>query len=123
MVYRRSASLLLPVSLNRWTRPIPARRLRFRPGWGVAPPWRLVTGISNSQVSRLCQEIDEKVKAFLTRAVEGDWPYLWIDANYVEVRESGRIVSAAVIVAGAVKSDGRREVLGKDIGSSEAGTS
>jgi putative transposase len=70
----------------------------------------------------LCEEIDEKVKAFLSRPIEGDWPYLWIDATYVKVRESGRIVSVAVIVAVGVNSDGRREVLGMDIGPSEAET-
>jgi putative transposase len=79
-----------------------------------------MTGISKSQVSRLCEEIDDKVKAFLARPIEGDWPYLWIDATYVKVRQSGRIVSAAVIIAVAVNSDGRREVLGMDIGPSEA---
>jgi putative transposase len=81
-----------------------------------------MTGISKSQVSRLCEEIDQKVKAFLSRPIEGDWPYLWIDATYVKVRQSGRIVSVAVIVAVAVNSDGRREVLGMDIGPSEAET-
>ena len=81
-----------------------------------------MTGISKSQVSRLCEEIDEKVKAFLSRPIEGDWPYLRIDATYVKARESGRIVSAAVIVAVGVNSDGRREVLGMDIGPSEAET-
>ncbi len=79
-----------------------------------------MTGISKSQVSRLCQEIDERVKAFLSRPIEGDWPYLWIDATYVKVRQAGRIVSVAVIVAVGVNSDGRREVLGMDIGPSEA---
>ena len=81
-----------------------------------------MTGISKSQVSRLCEEIDERVKAFLNRPLEGDWPYLWIDATYVKVRESGRIISVAVIVAVGVNSDGRREVLGMDIGPSEAET-
>src|SRR6476646_8879313 len=81
-----------------------------------------MTGISKSEVSRLCEEIDEKVKAFLSRPIEGDWPYLWVDATYVKARESGRIVSAAVIVAVGVNSDGRREVLGMDIGPSEAET-
>jgi putative transposase len=81
-----------------------------------------MSGISKSQVSRLAQEIDEKVKAFLHRPLEGDWPYLWIDATYVKVRSSGRIVSGAVIVAVGVNSDGRREVLGMDIGASEAET-
>jgi putative transposase len=81
-----------------------------------------MSGISKSQVSRLCEEIDEKVKAFLNRQIEGDWPYLWIDATYVKVRQSGRIVSVAVIVAIGVNADGRREVLGLDIGPSEAET-
>ena len=80
------------------------------------------SGVSKSQVSRLCEEIDGKVKAFLDRPIEGDWPYLWIDATYVKQRDAGRIVSAAVIVAVGVNGDGRREVLGMDIGPSEAET-
>jgi hypothetical protein len=79
-----------------------------------------MSGISNSQVSRRCEEIDDKVKVFLDRPIEGDWPYLWLDATYVKVRQAGRVVSAAVIVAVGVNSDGRREVLGMDIGPSEA---
>jgi putative transposase len=79
-------------------------------------------GISKSQVSRLCEEIDERVTAFLERPLEGDWPYLWIDATYVKVRQNGHIVSVAVIVAVGVNADGRREVLGMDIGASEAET-
>jgi len=81
-----------------------------------------MSGISKSQVSRLCEEIDERVKVFLDRPIEGDWPYLWIDATYVKVRQAGRIVSVAVIVAVGVNSDGRREVLGLEIGPSEAET-
>ena len=61
-----------------------------------------MTGISKSQVSRLCAEIDDKIEAFLNRPLEGDWPYLWLDATYVKVRANGRIVSVAVIVAVAV---------------------
>ena len=79
-----------------------------------------MSGVSKSQVSRLCGEIDERVTAFLTRPLEGDWPYLWIDATYLKVRQNGRIVSVAVIVAVGVNADGRREVLGMDIGPSEA---
>ena len=75
-----------------------------------------MSGISKSQVSRLCEEIDGKVKTFLERPIEGDWPYLWIDATYVKVRQAGRIVPVAVIIAVAVNGDGRREVLGMDIG-------
>ena len=60
--------------------------------------------------------------AFLNRPLEGDWPYLWLDATYLKVRATGRIVSVAVIVAVAVNNDGRREVLGIAIGASEAET-
>jgi transposase-like protein len=81
-----------------------------------------MSGISKSQVSRLCEEIDERVQAFLTRPIEGDWPYLWIDATYVKVRAAGRIVSVAVTVAVGVNTDGRREVLGVAVGPSEAET-
>jgi len=79
-----------------------------------------MTGISKSQVSRLCEEIDERVGAFLSRPIEGDWPYLWIDATYLKVRQAGRIVSVAVIIAVAVNTDGVREILGLEIGPSEA---
>jgi transposase-like protein len=71
-----------------------------------------MTGISKSQVSRLCTEIDDKIGALLDRLLEGDWPHLWLDATYVKARQNGRIVSVAVIVADAVNSDGRREMLG-----------
>jgi putative transposase len=81
-----------------------------------------MSGISKSQVSRLCEEIDERVRAFLERPIEGDWPYLWIDATYVKVRNNGRVVPVAVIMAVGVNADGRREVLGMDIGPSEAET-
>jgi transposase-like protein len=81
-----------------------------------------MSGISKSQVSRLCEEIDDRIKTFLDRPIEGDWPHLWIDATYVKVRQNGRIVSVAVIVAVGVNTDGRREVLGLDIGPSEAET-
>ena len=80
------------------------------------------TGVSKSQVSRLCEEIDDRVKAFLDRPLEGDWPYVWLDATYVKVRRNHRIVSVAVIVAVGVNAVGRREVLGMDIGPSEAET-
>ena len=79
-----------------------------------------MTGISKSQVSRLCEEIDGRVKAFLHRPIEGDWPDLWLDATYVKVRQNSRVVSVAVIVAVGVNDDGRREMLGMDIGPSEA---
>ena len=81
-----------------------------------------MSGISKSQVSRLCGEIDGKIQDFLERPLEGDWHYLWLDATYVKVREAGRIVPVAVTVAVAVNDQGRREVLGMAIGHSEAET-
>src|ERR1700720_2526745 len=77
-------------------------------------------GISKSQVSRLCAEIDDRVQTFLRRPIEGEWPYLWLDATYVKARRDHHIVSVAVIVAVAVNTDGRREVLGMTVGHSEA---
>ncbi len=79
-----------------------------------------LSGISKSQVSKLCKEIDERVLAFLKRPLTGEWPYLWLDATYLKVRESGRIVSVAAIIAVAVTSEGRREIVGLYIGPSEA---
>lgn len=81
-----------------------------------------LSGISKSQVSKLCKEIDERVKAFLDRPLEGDWPYLWLDATYLKVREGGRIVSVAAIIAVAANTEGRREIIGLGIGPSEAET-
>jgi putative transposase len=81
-----------------------------------------LTGISKSQVSKLCKDIDERVMAFLERPLEGEWPYLWLDATYLRQREGGRIVTVAVIVAMAVTTDGRREIIGLHVGPSEAET-
>src|SRR6476619_150794 len=81
-----------------------------------------MSGISKSQVSRLCGEIDDKIAAFLNRPLEGEWPYIWLDATYVKARRNSRVVSVAVIVAVGVNNDGRREVLGLAIGASEAET-
>ena len=77
-------------------------------------------GISKSQVSRLCGEIDERVRTFLSRPIEGEWPYVWLDATYIKARRDHHIVSVAVIVAVGVNTDGRREVLGMTVGHSEA---
>ena len=79
-----------------------------------------MTGISKSQVSRLCSELDERVGAFLARPLEGDWPYVWLDATYVRSRASGRVTNVAVVVAVAVNACGRREVLGIAVMPSEA---
>src|SRR6185312_4063054 len=77
-------------------------------------------GISKSQVSKLCKDIDERVNAFLDRPIEGERPYLCVDATYLKARERGRIVSIAAIIAVAVNTEGRREIVGLGIGPSEA---
>jgi putative transposase len=79
-----------------------------------------MSGISKSEVSRLVAEIDERVNAFLHRPIEGEWRYLWIDATYLQVRQGGRIVNVAVIIATGANTEGRREVLGLAVGPSEA---
>src|SRR5512147_523474 len=79
-----------------------------------------MTGISKSSVSKLCKDIDERVNSFLNRPLEGEWPYLWLDATYLKVRAAGRIVSVAAIIAVAVNTDGRREIVGLHLGPSEA---
>jgi transposase-like protein len=81
-----------------------------------------MSGISKSQVSALCKEIDGRVQGFLERPITGEWPYLWLDATYLKVREGGRIVSVAAIIAMGVNQDGRREILGLGLGPSEAVT-
>ncbi len=81
-----------------------------------------LSGISKSTVSKLCKDIDDRVNGFLERPLTGEWPYLWLDATYLKVREGGRIVSVAVIVAVAVTIEGRREIVGLHIGPSEAET-
>jgi transposase-like protein len=79
-----------------------------------------MSGISKSQVSKLCKEIDERVGSFLDRPLEGEWPYLWLDATYLKQRQGGRIVSVAAIIAVAATTDGRREIIGLSVGDSEA---
>jgi putative transposase len=81
-----------------------------------------LSGIGKSTVSKLCKEIDERVTGFLERPLEGEWPYLWLDATYLKVREGGRIVSVAAIIAVAVDTEGKREIVGLGLGPSEAET-
>jgi len=80
-----------------------------------------MTGISKSQVSRLCVELDAQAEAFRCRRLEGEFPYLWLDATYFHVREDGRVTSMALVVAYGVNQDGLREVVGLDVGPSEDG--
>jgi putative transposase len=81
-----------------------------------------LSGIGKSTVSKLCKDIDERVGGFLDRPLTGDGPYLWLDATYLKQREGGRIVSVPAIIAVAVNTDGKREIIGLHIGPSEAET-
>ena len=81
-----------------------------------------LSGISKSTVSKLCKDIDDRVNAFLDRPLAGDWPYLWLDATYLKQREGGEIRSVAAIIAVAVTTEGKREIVGLHIGPSEAET-
>ena len=77
-------------------------------------------GISKSQVSRICQELDVVVDGFMGRPLGGGpYPYLWLDALTQKVREAGRIVNVSVVVATAVNGEGKREIIGMDVGTSE----
>ncbi|MEW6568917.1 MAG: IS256 family transposase [Chloroflexota bacterium] len=78
-----------------------------------------LTGIDRSKVSRICKELDEVVEAFRNRPLEGSYPYLWLDALYLKVRQDHRIVNQALIVAIGVRETGEREILGLALGPSE----
>jgi len=78
-------------------------------------------GISKSQVSRLCEALDAEVERFRSRPLTAAYPYVWLDATFVKVREGGRVTSQAVVVAVGVAEGGAREVLGVDVGPSEDG--
>ncbi len=80
-----------------------------------------MTGISKSQVSRLCSELDTEVQRFRDRRLEGAYPYVWLDATFVKARQDGRVVSQAMVIAIGVRTSGEREVLGFDVGASEDG--
>jgi len=80
------------------------------------------TGISSSQVSRICADLDAEVGAFRDRSLaDVAYPYVFLDATYCKARVNHRVVSQAVVVAVGVTADGRREVLGMDVGDSEDG--
>jgi putative transposase len=80
-----------------------------------------IDGVSKSQVSRLCAELDTVVEQFRTRRLDGTYPYVWLDATFVKARDGGRVVSQAVVIAIGVRASGEREVLGLDVGPSEDG--
>ena len=91
---------------------------RGRAGAGHGVVWHL----EEHRVEARAEDIDDRVGEFLNRPLAGDWPYLWLDATYLKVRQGGRIVSIAAIIAVAVNTDGRREIIGLGTGPSEAET-
>lgn len=76
-----------------------------------------LTGISKSHVYRICGELDAEVERFRTRRLEG--PYVWLDATFVKVRQTRKVVSMAMVIAIGVRATREREVLGLDVGPSE----
>jgi putative transposase len=81
-----------------------------------------INGMTKDRVSALCRGLDEQVEAFRSRPLEGAYPYLWLDAKHVKVRDHGRAVSKALVVAYAVHETGIREVIGLDVGEVESGS-
>ncbi len=80
------------------------------------------TGISKSEVSRICADLDDEVGAFRDRSLaDQSFPYVFLDATYCKARVNHRVVSQAVVIATGVSADGHREVLGFDVGDSEDG--
>ena len=111
---KTSEKALVAVIQEAWIGGVSTRRVdELAQAMGLA-------GLDKSRVSRLCKEIDEPVTAFLERPLAGEWPYLWLDATYLKVREGGRVVSVAAIIAVAVDAEGRREIVGLGLGPSEA---
>jgi transposase-like protein len=76
-------------------------------------------GVDKSKVSRICKALDEVVEAFRNRPLEGEYPYVWLDALYPKVRQNHRVVSMALVIAVGVNDEGQRTLLGFDVGASE----
>lgn len=80
-----------------------------------------ISGVSKSEVSRVCQDLDAVVSEFRNRPLEAAYPYLWLDATYLKVRENGRVMNMAMVVAVGVRETGEREILGHELGPAEQG--
>ena len=113
---RRSEKALLAVIQQAYVEGVPTRRVDdLIKALGC-------DGISSSQVSRICEQLDEVVGSFLGRPLDGGpYPYVWLDGLTQKVREGGRIVNVCVVVATGVNAEGQREILGMDVGTSEDG--
>ena len=78
-----------------------------------------IAGLSKSEVSRICAQLDEHMERFRSRPLEGEFPHVWLDAKGVKVRQDGRVVNMAAVIAVGVRETGEREVLGFDVGAAE----
>src|SRR6202171_2303821 len=113
---RRSEQAIVAVVLEAYVNGVSTRKVdRLVEQLGI-------DGMTKDRVSALCRALDEQVQAFRQRPLEGAYPYLWLDAKQVKVRDFGRVVSKAVVVAYAVHESGVREVIGLDIGEVESGS-
>ncbi|MGF7213856.1 hypothetical protein GGE65_008512 [Skermanella aerolata] len=112
---RKTAEKALAVIQEAWIGGVSTRRV------GDLVQAMGLSGISKSQVSKVCKEIDERENAFLERPLDGEWPYLWLAATYLKVREGGRVVSVAAIIPAGVDTEGRREIVGLHVGPSRHG--
>jgi putative transposase len=112
---RRSEQAIVAVVLEAYVNGVSTRKVdRLVEQLGIE-------GMSKDRVSALCRNLDERVELFRERPLEGQYPYLWLDAKQVKVRDHGRVVSKALVVAYAVHETGVREVIGLDIGEVESG--
>ncbi len=112
---RRSEQAIVAVVLEAYVNGVSTRKVdRLVEQLGI-------DGMTKDRVSALCRKLDQQVEAFRGRPLEGAYPYLWLDAKHVKVRDHGRVVSKALLVAYAVHESGVREVIGLDIGEVESG--
>ena len=112
---RRSEQAIIAVVLEAYVNGVSTRKVdRLVEQLGI-------DGMTKDRVSALCRALDEQVELFRQRPLEGAYPYLWLDAKQVKVRDRGRVVSKALVVAYAVHESGVREVIGLDIGEVESG--
>jgi putative transposase len=113
---RRSEQAIVAVVLEAYVNGVSTRKVdRLVEQLGIE-------GMTKDRVSALCRGLDEQVELFRGRPLEGAYPYLWLDAKHVKVRDHGRVVSKALVVAYAVHETGVREVIGLDIGEVESGS-
>jgi putative transposase len=113
---RRIDRALFAVVMEAWVHGVSTRKVD-----DLVKALGAASGISKSEVSRICAELDRDLEAFRTRRLEGEFPYVFCDATYLKARVKGRVVSRAVVIATGVTSTGDREVLGIDVGDSEDG--